>query len=402
MPGEVLLHSFIEKPPAWLSYPESIQLFNEIEKSGGQCRFVGGCVRDALMGSISDDLDICTDLTPESVLENLGSAGIRVIPTGLKHGTVTALMGDHKFEITTLRRDIKTYGRHADVSFTKSWEEDASRRDFTINALYADLSGKLFDYFGGQDDLAAGNVRFIGDAGERIKEDRLRVLRFFRFFARFGKGEANVDALNACKNSADQLQLLSGERVSKELFLILSHASPLKALELMRETGVLAALLNQTISLDLLKGLLKLPVPTEPINRLAVLISRDRQETLHVSQDLRLSAKAQDRLLKLCVPPMLDTISTHEQKESLYGNGIASYKDQLLMSWSYKPDSKEFRKYWALAEEWGIPTCPVLGRDLLDHGMSPGPEIGATLKKLEKIWIDSDFSLNREQLLAQF
>ncbi|MBL4907019.1 MAG: CCA tRNA nucleotidyltransferase [Sneathiella sp.] len=396
------LCDLVQTPPPWISYPETRRLFSEVEKADGKCRFVGGCVRDALLGNTSDDLDICTDLLPEKILETLEPAGIKVVPTGIKHGTVTAFMGKRKFEITTLRTDTKTYGRHADVSYTKNWETDAARRDFTINALSMDLSGELYDFFSGVEDLAAGRVRFIGEADDRIEEDRLRVLRFFRFFSRYGKGDPDKDALAACEKAASTLDILSAERVSKELFLLLEHPAPLKSLNLMKNTGILSALFNQKITLDLVTNMLALPVQTMPINRLGALLQGKIDWAVDFAQDLRLSAKAKERLVSMCEEIFSSELSKHEQKERLYRHGKQMFEDQVLMSWAGDPARLNYQKYLELADRWAIPQFPVLGRDLLDLGMKPGPDLGLQLKKLETQWIGSGFSLNKTQLLACF
>ena len=237
-------------------------------------RFVGGCVRDGLLGRLdpSGDLDLATPALPHEVAAFLRQAGIKVIPTGLQHGTVTAIANGQSFEITTLREDIACDGRHATVQFTDDFVADAARRDFTINAMSVDQNGKLYDYFDGRDDLKAGRLRFVGDAERRVREDYLRILRFFRFFAFFGKRPADTDALAACRNNADCLHDLSGERIRNEMLKLLRADDPIDALELMAETGVTNKILPASPKLDILGKLLALSKEANPILRLAALV----------------------------------------------------------------------------------------------------------------------------------
>ncbi|MBL4740681.1 MAG: CCA tRNA nucleotidyltransferase [Sneathiella sp.] len=388
-------------PPPWLSYPESLTLFSELELAGGQTRFVGGCVRDALLGQVSDDLDVCTDLPPETVLDILSKAGLKVIPTGLKHGTVTALIGEHKYEITTLRVDVQSFGRHADVAFTKSWLEDAARRDFTINALYMEISGALHDYHGGMSDLENGIVQFIGDADIRIKEDYLRVLRFFRFYGRYGTGAPDSRSFGACANASDKLGDLSAERISRELLQVLGATDPIKALAQMQNAGILNALLIDEISLSTLEEMLKLPIVTDPVNRLSALLGGRVELVKKISRKLRLSAKAEKRLVLMCrecVPPDLNLLA---QKSRLYKMGAQAFKDQVLLSWSQRPEGNGFVAYIELADSWAIPQCPVSGKDLLKIGIVAGPGLGIILKQIEEVWIESDFTISQSDLLSQ-
>ncbi|MEX0583008.1 MAG: hypothetical protein WD185_05010, partial [Sneathiella sp.] len=248
--------------PAWRLWPETDAVIAALTCDGGNVRFVGGCVRDALLGIETEDIDMATDLLPDAVVTCLEKAGITAIPTGIDHGTVTAVLKKRHFEITTLRIDIKGHGRHADIAFTQDWESDAERRDFTFNALYLDPKGKLTDPVGGLADLKTGYVRFIGSAEERIREDRLRVLRFFRFFARFGANNPDEDAVQACTRAASDLCDLSVERVQKELTLLLAAENLYPALVLMRKTGVLEAIVG-SVDMAKLKSLLSLDIKSD-------------------------------------------------------------------------------------------------------------------------------------------
>ena len=241
---------------------------------GETVRLIGGVVRDTLLGEPVSDVDMATRLTPDEVIAHLKSAHIKSVPTGIAHGTVTAVTAHGPVEITTLRRDVSTDGRHAIVAFTNDWREDAARRDFTINALAANPdTGEIFDYFGGLDDLAAGRVRFIGDALQRIAEDHLRILRFFRFFARFGRGKPDAAAYDACAARANDLMSLSRERIASELLKLLDYTNPVAAVRLMLARDVLRPVLPEITSADILDGLvIREARAGEPIRRLAALI----------------------------------------------------------------------------------------------------------------------------------
>ncbi|MBT7756032.1 MAG: CCA tRNA nucleotidyltransferase, partial [Rhodospirillaceae bacterium] len=234
----------------WLTSAASRALFAALGSAGATPRFVGGCVRDGLLGRSSSDLDIAIDQLPEDSMRLLEDSGIKVIPTGLKHGTITAIVDSQHFEVTALRVDVENFGRHAKVAFTDDWRLDAARRDFTINAIYADGDGQLYDPDGGRDDLAAGRVRFVGNAAQRIVEDKLRILRFFRFFALFGRGAPDPDALAACAAAAPGIDGLSGERVRDEIFKLLAAPDPTPSLELMAGSGVLQHVLPDGFRLE--------------------------------------------------------------------------------------------------------------------------------------------------------
>ena len=251
----------------WLTSPASRKMLAALTAGGRPARFVGGCVRDTLLDPTTDphDLDIATAEPPARVIELLRAADIRVIPSGLEHGTVTALCGDHAYEVTSLRRDVSTDGRRATVAFTDDFVADAARRDFTINALSCDAAGRLFDPFGGLADLQAGRIRFVGDARCRIREDYLRILRWFRFFARFGRAPPDGDALAACRDEAHGIQRLSGERIQHELFRLLPLPGAVQALALMQESGVLSHTLPAPLDLAALVALRRAGSADDPV-----------------------------------------------------------------------------------------------------------------------------------------
>ncbi|MEP3247040.1 MAG: CCA tRNA nucleotidyltransferase [Sneathiella sp.] len=401
MKPATILRNLQDIPPEWLSYPETARLFSAIHEAGGECRFVGGCVRDALLGILSDDLDICTNMRPEAVLDCLGKAGFRVIPTGMSHGTVTAVLNKRVFEVTTLRVDVETDGRHADVSFTQSWQEDAARRDFTFNALFLEQDGRLYDFFSGLQDLERGIVRFIGEPAERIQEDYLRILRYFRFLARFGQSVQCPSAEEAIVLNKGGLAQLSAERISKELLLLLKVPNPMAAVEMMDRLGIFEVLFERDVSVSLLSSMIMLDFQSDEINRLSGLLKGDDQYARQVARELRLSSRAENRLIRSCEDRLKPSLNRQEQKKTLYFVGKQTFEDRVLLSWAREPAAVAYADYLKLAEEWLIPEFPVSGKDLIDRGIQPGPEMGAQLKKMENQWVDSDFKLDWEALLGQ-
>ena len=259
---------------AWLRAPASRRVLAALGADGHAARFVGGCVRDGLLGlpDVGRELDVATPERPDQVIRLLERAGLPAIPTGLAHGTVTTIADGRRFEITTLRRDVACDGRHAEVEFTDDFALDAARRDFTINAMSCDDAGRLYDYFGGRADLTAGRVRFVGDAAARIAEDYLRILRFFRFFAYYGRPPADAEALAACRAAAPELRRLSGERIQAEMVRLLEAADPVPALRLMVETGVLGEVIPGPVALERLARLIELAPDSDPLVRLAALL----------------------------------------------------------------------------------------------------------------------------------
>ena len=367
---------------------------------GGSGRFVGGCVRDALLGRKIGDVDIATPLLPEEVMRRLEAAGIKAVPTGLAHGTVTAVVPPRHVEITTLRRDIETYGRHARVAFTDDWAADAARRDFTMNALFLDAEGEVFDPLGGLADLRAGRVRFVGDASTRIREDVLRLLRFYRFHAHYGRGDADAAARAACRALAPLLPSLSGERVAAELLKLLRAADPVPTLRLMREDGVLAVLLPEATRLDRLAGLVALEDAADAIRRLAALLERDAAE---VAERLKLSAAERDRLLALVVPGAPVDLAADEktQRRLAYRRGIDLYRDQVLLAGAVTGAAERVRALLRLAETWRAIRFPLRGRDVTALGIPAGPEVGRLLAAIEAWWEADDFSADRPALLSE-
>ncbi len=384
----------------WMKSPGVVAVFAALS----DVRFVGGCVRDALLKRPVADVDMATPLTPDQVIERLEAAHIRAIPTGLKHGTITAIAGVDRqpIEITTLRRDVETDGRHATVAYTLDWAEDAARRDLTVNAMYADADGGVIDFHGGIADLQAGRVRFVGDPEQRIREDYLRLLRFFRFFAVMGRGPADQAALSACTRLAPKMAALSAERVTKELLALLAANDPMPALRLMLENGILAHVAPCLSEFDRLSGLVDLEARPDPIRRLAALIPGGRKNTIAATDRLRLSNADCARVLAVSIPPVevgleMEPAAVHR---CIYTLGRQTFEDALWLQWAEDPKA-DCGKLLEQAGKWVPPVFPVGGRDALNLGAVPGPELGVALAAVEKWWVDGDFKADVDACLAQ-
>jgi poly(A) polymerase len=346
---------------------------------GETTRLIGGVVRDTLLGQPVSDIDMATRLTPDAVIARLTAAGIRSVPTGIAHGTITAVMPGGPVEITTLRRDVSTDGRRATVAFTDDWREDAARRDFTINALSANPeTGDIFDYFGGRDDLAAGHVRFIGEPLQRIAEDHLRILRFFRFFARFGKGAPDAAAYDACAARANDLMALSRERIASELLKLLSYQTPVAAVRLMLARDILKPVLPEITSVDLLDSLvIREGHDSDPIRRFAALIGPSPTRAKDIATRLKLSNAQSKRLVTAC-----GWTAPHQSIAALaYRLGLDGARDRLLLSGGDP----------APLANWHRPKFPITGGALIKRGLESGPIVAITLAKIEKAWIDAGF-----------
>ncbi len=382
---------------------------------GAEARFVGGAVRDALLGrpilgsTPKVDIDIATPAPPERVIELLQKSGIKVVPTGLAHGTVTAVAPPRHFEITTLRRDVETYGRRARVAFDADWAADAARRDFTINAIFLAADGTIHDPVGGLADLEAGRVRFVGDPATRIAEDVLRILRYYRFEARFGAAAGDPPARAACRAAAHLLPTLSAERVAQELIKLLDAPDPSAALGMMQEDGVLAVVLPEALHLDRLSRLSAIEPEPDPLRRLAALIEVDQQGTAALADRLRLSNAWRDRLAGL-IPPWpaeLDPAVARAgdraaQRRALYRIGAERCRDlALLLAADGQADPKPLAVLLGLAREWQRPVLPLSGRDVTALGIPPGPRVGALLDAIERWWEAGDFAADRARCLAR-
>jgi poly(A) polymerase len=388
-----------------MTAPETVQVMAAL----GEARFVGGAVRNALLGVPVVDIDIAVPMPPQEALTRLKAKGIKTIETGLDHGTITAVSGTHAFEITSLRRDVETDGRRATVAFTDDWAEDAARRDFTINALYASANGEIFDYATGVEDLIAGKVRFMGDARTRIAEDYLRVLRLFRFQAWYGRGEIDAEGLRAAAEAKDKLKTLSAERIAKELLRLLEADHPGPVLRVMAATGILPELLPEALQLPRLERLAELEAanafPRDAVLRLAALLPDDEKTAHAVADRLRLSnadrARLESALGGAAIPAQL---SPQQVRRLLYRLGAACFKDKLLLQWASAPDwatAGEWRGLVEMAESWRQPRLPVTGRDVMQAGVPEGPEVGRVLARLEDWWVEGDFAAGESALRAR-
>jgi poly(A) polymerase len=347
-------------------------------------RVVGGAVRDGLANRPVADIDLATPSPPEAVIAALRDAGVKVVATGLAHGTVTAVVDGHGFEVTTLRRDVETDGRHAVVAFTADWRQDASRRDFTMNAMSIARDGTLFDYFGGNADLHAGRVRFVGDPATRIAEDYLRILRFFRFYARFGHVPPDAATLQALRAGIPGLARLSVERVWNELHRILAAPDPVAAVEQMDRLGIWTAVVPEASAVDRLGGL-----PADPVLRLAAMLTGD---PLALALRLKMSNEDRDRLVRLTVTPSAGG-SDADLRRLLADHAPADLIDRTWLD--ANPDAR--RRLSTMAR----PVFPLEGRDVVAGGVPAGPRVGALLRDVRQWWMDGGCVADRSACLVQ-
>lgn len=383
-------------PPAFLSDPA----LGAVLRALPEARLVGGSVRDALASCQVADVDLATPRRPEQVSAALQAAGLRAVPTGIAHGTVTAISGGRGFEVTTLRRDVATDGRRAVVAFTEDWREDAARRDFTINAMSMTPDGAVFDYFGGLADLAAGRIRFVGEPATRIAEDYLRVLRFFRFHARYARVEPDAGALAALSAAAPNLARLSAERVWSELKRILIAPDPRGALALMATLGVLGAALPEGADPARLGRMIAAGVPADPVLRLAGLLTGDAAA---LAARLKLSSEERDRLIALQLPPVPDPAATDAGLRRMLADNLP--QTLIGRTWIAEAGSMGSNGWAALrARLAGMPrpVFPLEGRDALAIGFTEGPEVGRALKAVRAWWLAggciADFAACRAEL----
>jgi poly(A) polymerase len=389
--------------PHWLTAPETARVLDALEAAGGPdcARFVGGCVRNSVLGLPISDIDIATTLMPEASMRALEAAGIRAVPTGVEHGTVTAVCDRTPFEVTTLRRDVETDGRRAVVAFTTDWSEDAQRRDFTLNSLYARRDGTIFDPTGhGVADARAGRIVFVGDAEQRLREDHLRSLRFFRFHAWYGRGEPDPGALSAIRALKDQVAKLPAERVSTELIKILAADDPRAAVRLMAQTSVLSVVLPGASDLTRFERLVEIEAEQlfecEPALRLAALLPDDQVAAGRLAERLRLSNADRDRIVAALSPtPKLKSwMSPREIRREVYRAGKTAFRDRAKLAWAASAGTAavmQWRGMIALAEGWEPPAFPLSGDDVLKAGAPKGPLVGQVLREVEDWWIDHDF-----------
>ena len=387
----------------WLRHPALVRLIDVLAGAGGPPRVVGGCVRDAVLGRTVTDIDLATPIPPETVKTALEDSGIKAVPTGMDHGTVTAVIDGKGYEITTLRRDVETDGRRAVVAFTDDWREDAARRDFTFNAMSASPDGRVYDYFGGLADAEAGRVRFVGDPAARIGEDYLRVLRFFRFQAWYGRRPPDESTLNALAAGVPGLGRLAAERVRSEVVRWLAAPDPRPSWRLARQTGVAAWLFGDVPAARLTRLVRResdLGVAPDPMRRLAAFALPPGDGAKATAEKFRLS-KAEQRYLATVesaagVEPAVQSDVDARRLAYMYRLGVA--RDALLLCAS---SDDTVRHLLHVLSKWSNPTLPVGGSDAKSIGLSSGPEIGAALKAVEHWWIQRDFQPDRAACLER-
>jgi poly(A) polymerase len=384
---------------AWLREGPLARLLTVLGRDGEDARVVGGAVRNALIRESVDEIDIATTALPEEVTRRALAAGFKAVPTGVEHGTVTVLVGGRPYEVTTLRRDIETFGRHATVHFGRDWKADAERRDFTINALSLSADGRVHDYVGGLDDLAARRVRFIGDPAKRIAEDYLRILRFFRFHAAYGQGHPDADGLHACILARAGLGQLSRERVRMELLKLLPAPHAVPTLAIMCETGILVTVLGGVPYLASFANLTKLEhtlgIAADAVRRLGALGIAVAEDADRLLQRLRLANAEHARLASIgdrwwTVIPTID----HEARALLYRLGAEHFVDRVLVAWSRSTAAATDDSWHALATlpaRWVVPHFPLKAADFIKRGVAKGPGLGAALDAAENAWIAADF-----------
>ena len=408
-------------PQPWMTTPETQAVMAAFHAAGTEARFIGGCVRDAILKRPAQDIDIATPEEPERVLEILEAADIRAIPTGIKHGTVTAVVNQHHFEITTLRIDVENYGRHARVKFTDDWTQDAARRDFTINTMSCDEHGNVYDPYDGLNDLGQGKVCFVGEAEQRIEEDVLRLLRFFRFYAQYGKPPIDTKALLACRKLAPRLPELSGERVRGELFRILTAPNPADTVTLMRAERVLEYILPEAgdvgrlrMTAWLLERAMKIEgLEIDPVRRLAALLKPGLSPTdvIAIAERLKFSNRERKHLVAMAAdgPTVTPDMSDKALHIACAKVGQDIVMDRALLAWAAELaleahlSSERTDAWWSLiaaARDIQLIDFPLQGRDVLALGVSPGPHVGQILKDVEAWWELQNFQPDRAACLA--
>lgn len=403
----------------WLKDKHLRRLLEALSSDGEDARIAGGAVRNALIGEPVADIDVATTTLPDETMRRAKAAGFKAVPTGIDHGTITVVAAGKGYEVTTLRADVETDGRHAKVRFGRDWKADAERRDFTINALYAKADGTVIDLVGGIADIASRQLRFIGDAEKRIREDYLRILRFFRFFAWYGAGRPDADGLKACARLKEGLDRLSAERVWTELKKLLSAPDPSRALLWMRQAGVLTRVLpeSEKWGIDAIHGLVAaerdLGWPGQALLRLEAIVPPDAARMKILAERLRLSTDEGNRLQRWALAPVVDAKMTEGMlAKALYLGDRQAITDRLRLSLASARarvatddtalnDAGGYARLLGFAEKWEKPVFPVKGADISALGVPPGPKFGTLLKNLEGEWVNKGFQPDRGALLER-
>ena len=402
----------------WLAVPSLQQLLAALSEGGEEARVVGGAVRNTLLNEPVGDIDIASTTLPAETKARAESCGFKVVPTGIEHGTVTVVAKGVPYEVTTLRADVETHGRQATVAFGRDWQVDAERRDFTVNALYVRANGDVVDHVGGLADIEKRELRFIGDAEQRITEDYLRILRFFRFFAWYGSGRPDAAGLKACAKLKSHLQSLSAERVWSELKKLLSAPDPSRALLWMRQSGVLTQILpeSEKWGIDAIHALVRserdLGWKPDALLRLQAIVPPDAARMTELGKRLRLSNADKARLENWALADLpKPELSDAGLIKLIYGGSRQALIDRIKLALvSARAEAENdnqamvragnYSRLLGVAEQADIPVFPVSGADLMKLGFEKGPELGKQLKALEATWLTSGFELSKENLLA--
>jgi len=377
-----------------------------LDGDGEEARIVGGAVRNALMDRSVAEIDIATTAVPDEVMRRARLANIKFAPTGVEHGTVTLIIDGRPYEVTTLREDVETFGRKARVVFGRDWSHDAARRDFTINALSVTADGTVYDYTGGLEDLAHRRVRFIGEAGRRIAEDYLRILRFFRIHAAYGAGPVDREGLRACIAGRAGLKQLSAERIRSEMLKLMGADGASVALREMGDAGLLLELLGGVTYHSAFDAMVaaeqQLALAPEPIRRLAALAVSVVEDAERLIERLRLSNAESSELVSMAHRWwQLVTIDETQARVHLYKLGAERYRDRLMLAWAQTGgDAGRWQQLATLPERWTAPVLPLKAADFMAMGLQPGPKLGAVLARAEKLWIDAGFPSDGAELDA--
>jgi poly(A) polymerase len=392
----------------WLREGALARVLAVLDRDGEEARVVGGAVRNALLGEPLGDNDIATTALPPEVIRRAAAAGFKPVPTGIDHGTVTVVADGRPFEVTTLRQDVETFGRHATVAFGRDWRRDAERRDFTMNALFLARDGTIHDFVGGLEDLEARRVRFIGDPAQRIAEDYLRILRFFRFHAAYGyAGMPDAAGLAACVAARAGLETLSRERVRMELIKLLPARHVVPTLAVMAETGLLGRVLGGVPYLASASNLIKLEaalsLPPEPVRRLGALAVATLEDAERLRERLRLTNAESERLAAMADRwwRLSAAMEEPDARALLYGSGPDAYVDRVLLAWSRAPEGAADASWRALAtlpSRWTAPVFPLKSADFISRGVAKGPALGVALRAAEQAWIAAGFPLDAASL----
>jgi poly(A) polymerase len=391
----------------WLKHGEVARLLTLLDTDGQEARVVGGAVRNALMRLPVAEIDVATTALPDDVIRRVAAAGLKAVPTGIEHGTVTVVIDRKPFEVTTLRQDVETFGRKARVAFGRDWKADAERRDFTINALSASVDGKVYDYVGGLADIAARRVRFIGEPEQRIAEDYLRILRFFRFHAHFADGMPDAAGLLACIRARAGLDSLSRERVRMELLKLLAAPRATPTLAVMTECGILGATLGVcylSSFVNMVKVEAAIDIEPDALRRLGALDVAVAEDGERLTQRLRLTNIESERLAALegwwRVSPAAGEAAAHAL---LYRLGSQSFTDRVLVAWSRSAAGAAdiaWRNLAGLPQRWSVPVFPLKSADFARRGVAAGPALGAAMRAAKEAWIKADFPADRSAIEA--